>query len=246
MNGWIKLHRKFLEWEWYDDTNSVRVFLHLLIKANHKDKNYRGTLIKRGQLVTGRKAISRATGLTEQNVRTALSKLEKLQILTITPTSKYSLITVLAWEVHQQTNQQVTSSQPTTNQQVTTNNNINNINNINNKDNINNKKDKIPYQLIADAYNEFASQTDNPLVIKLNEPRKRLIIKLWNFDIDNQDTNRQTNNADYWNRYFNHCLTISFLNNSTEKTGDHANWRPDFDFMMKEKTYIGIREGKYS
>jgi len=105
---------------------------------------------------------------------------------------------------------------------------------------------KIPYQLIADAYNDFASKTGNPEVIKLTSPRKLAVKKLWNFDLDNEDVNRQTNNADYWVRYFNHCLTISFLNNSVEKTGDHANWRPDFDFMVKEKTYIGVREGKYT
>ena len=94
------------------------------------------------------------------------------------------------------------------------------------------KKD-IPYQLIADAYNDFAKQTGNPEAIKLTNTRKLAIKKLWNFDSDNEDVNRQTNNADYWVRYFNHCLTISFLNNTVERTGDHASWRPDFDFMVK-------------
>ena len=107
-------------------------------------------------------------------------------------------------------------------------------------------KEKIPYQLIADAYNDFAKTTGNPEVIKLTNPRKLAFKKLWNFDLDNDDVNRQTNNADYWVRYFNHCLTLSFLNNSVEKTGEHANWRPDFDFMVKEKTYIGVREGKFT
>ena len=47
--GWIKLHRKFLKWEWYDDINTSRFFLHCLFRANHKDKKWRGTMIKRGQ-----------------------------------------------------------------------------------------------------------------------------------------------------------------------------------------------------
>ena len=40
MSGWIKIHRQILEWEWYSDTNTFRVFLHLLLKANHKEKKY--------------------------------------------------------------------------------------------------------------------------------------------------------------------------------------------------------------
>ena len=32
--GWISLYRKFTEWEWYTDANTMRVFLHLLLKAN--------------------------------------------------------------------------------------------------------------------------------------------------------------------------------------------------------------------
>ena len=50
--GWIKLHRKFLKWEWYDDINTSRFFLHCLFRANHKDKKWRGTMIKRGQFIS--------------------------------------------------------------------------------------------------------------------------------------------------------------------------------------------------
>ena len=241
--GWISLHRKLLDNPIFSNYKLLQTFLYCLLKASHSDREQlvgdELVTIKTGQLVTGRKAISKATKLSEQNVRTALNRLEKLGILTIKPTTKYSLITVVTWESHQQTNQQVTNKQPTTNQRVTTNNNCNNVNN-------DNKREKIPYQLIADAYNDFAKTTGNPEVIKLTNPRKLAVKKLWNFDINNEDVNRQTNNADYWVRYFNHCSALSFLNNSVERTGEHANWRPDFDFMIKEKTYIGVREGKYT
>ena len=46
MNGWIKLHRKITEWEWYTDRNTLAVFLHLLIMANIEDKKYRGYDVK--------------------------------------------------------------------------------------------------------------------------------------------------------------------------------------------------------
>jgi hypothetical protein len=38
MSGWIKIHRSILEWEWYEDTNTFRLFMHLILKANHKDR----------------------------------------------------------------------------------------------------------------------------------------------------------------------------------------------------------------
>jgi hypothetical protein len=143
MNGWIKLHRKFLEWEWYDDTNSVRVFLHLLIKANHKDKNYRGTLIKRGQLVTGRTLLSEQTGLSEQQIRTVLNKLKSTGELTIKSTSKGSLVTLVNYGLYQgddtqstsATTSKLTNEQPASNQQSTTNKNVKNEKKLNNAQN---------------------------------------------------------------------------------------------------------------
>ena len=42
-NGWIKLHRNLLDWEWYSDIKVCRVFLHLLLTANFKDGNWNTT-----------------------------------------------------------------------------------------------------------------------------------------------------------------------------------------------------------
>lgn len=43
--GWICLHRKILKWEWYQDTNTFRVFIHLLLNANWEDTKYMGMLL---------------------------------------------------------------------------------------------------------------------------------------------------------------------------------------------------------
>ena len=34
--GYIKLHRKLLEWCWYDDDTVFRLFIHILLKANYR------------------------------------------------------------------------------------------------------------------------------------------------------------------------------------------------------------------
>lgn len=136
MEGWISLYRKFTEWEWYTDANTMRVFLHLLLKANHKDGNWQGKTIKRGQVVTGRKSLSNELKISEQAIRTSLNKLKITNEITIETTNKFSIITIEKYDVYQdnqkennqQKDQQATNEQPTSNQQLTTNNNNNNNN----------------------------------------------------------------------------------------------------------------------
>ena len=112
---------------------------------------------------------------------------------------------------------------------------------ITNKDS---KKDKIPYQQIADSYNtNFAIPSLNPEVAKLNSERKRLIKILWLTCTDSDDETKLTNNLEYWTRYFDHCSGIKFLRGDTERTDSFKTWRPDINYVMKEKTYIQVLEG---
>lgn len=122
---WVKLHYKFLKWEWYKDANTCRLFIHCLLSANWKESRYEGNVIPRGSFVTGRKKLAEELGLTEQEIRTALKHLISTSELTIKKTNKFSIISVKNYEryqeVNQQTNQQLTNNQPTTNQQLTSN-----------------------------------------------------------------------------------------------------------------------------
>ena len=51
MEGWIKLHKKFLEWEWFDKSEMVQLFIYFLMKCNYTDKDWRGIEIKRGSFI---------------------------------------------------------------------------------------------------------------------------------------------------------------------------------------------------
>ncbi len=133
MTWFIILHRKIIEWQWYQDWNTMRLFIHLLLKANHKTWFWQGTEVKRWQHITGRKILSKDLWLTEQQVRTSLKKLEKSWNITSKTTNKNSIIEIINYNDYQQDNQQITNKQPTDNQQVTTNNNNNKDNNNNNK-----------------------------------------------------------------------------------------------------------------
>jgi hypothetical protein len=128
MEGWIKLHRRFLKWEWWDYPNMVKVFLYLLLSANFETKKWMGITIERGQLVTGRKKLASELKVSERNIRTCLSNLEKTGELTIKTTNKYSIITICNYDTYQdinnindqQSDQPSTSNRPATDQQPTT------------------------------------------------------------------------------------------------------------------------------
>ena len=124
MEGWIKLHRRFLEWEWYDDNNTKILFLHLLLKANHKDKKYRGQIVKRGSLLTGRELLSKETGMSVMQIRTSLTKLKATNEITIRTSSQGTEIQVVKYNSYQVVTNEATNEQPTNNQRVTTNKNV--------------------------------------------------------------------------------------------------------------------------
>ena len=63
-NGFVKIYRKFVDWEWYTDINTKTLFLHLLLTVNYEEKKWRGTVIERGQIVTSLSSLSEETGLT--------------------------------------------------------------------------------------------------------------------------------------------------------------------------------------
>ena len=132
MNGWIKLHRKITEWEWYTDRNTLAVFLHLLIMANIEDKKYRGYDVKRGECIIGRHRLAEDLNMSEQNVRTAINHLLLTNEITIKTTNQFTIVTICNYNSYQvvemptdqrsnqQPNQQSTNDQPTGNQQLTT------------------------------------------------------------------------------------------------------------------------------
>ena len=128
MQGWVKVHRKFLKWEWYGKPEMVALFLHLLLHANHKDRLWRNLHVLRGQLVVGRKELAEKTGISEQTIRTCLKRLKSTNEITIKATSHYSVITLVNWELYQGEDEETTSQptstltnhQPATNQQLTT------------------------------------------------------------------------------------------------------------------------------
>ena len=129
--GWVKIHRQFLDWEWYDDNNTKILFIHLLLKANHKPKKYRGKLIQIGQHVTGLEVLCKETGLSIQKIRTAISKLKSTNEITIKTSSKGTVIQIVNYTKYQIVTNELTNQQQTSNKPATTNKNDKNVKNEN-------------------------------------------------------------------------------------------------------------------
>ncbi|MDR1754782.1 MAG: hypothetical protein LBR74_07750 [Eubacterium sp.] len=101
MEGYIKIHRKILDWEWYCDINTARLFIHLLLTVGFEETKYKGEIFPKGTLITTLEDLSRATKLTISEVRTALKHLKSTREIELTTTNKKSIINVLNYSVYQ-------------------------------------------------------------------------------------------------------------------------------------------------
>lgn len=100
-NGWLKIHRKILQWEWYSDANTFRLFFHLLLKANHNSNRWQGINIQPGQVIVGRKKLAEELKLSEKQIRTSLNKLTSTNEIAIKTTNRFSIVTICKWDEHQ-------------------------------------------------------------------------------------------------------------------------------------------------
>jgi DNA-binding transcriptional MerR regulator len=168
MSGWIKIHRKFLDWEWFNKSEAVHLFLYMLIKANHKDNKWQGNDLKRGQFISSLGNISSATGITIQQIRTILKKLEKTNEIVVKSTSQFTIVTICKYECYQDenedTNKPITNNQQTTNKQSTTNKNE--------------KKEKNEKEVILDSWIEYRKSAKKTLT---QQSIKSILVKMENY-----------------------------------------------------------------
>jgi hypothetical protein len=112
-NGFIKVHRSMLSWEWYDSTEVVRLFLHLLLTANYEPKRWRGVDIERGQRVCSIATLSRETNLSARTVRTCLNKLISTGEVTKQSSPKHTVLSIKNYDLYQSATNETTSPRQT-------------------------------------------------------------------------------------------------------------------------------------
>lgn len=128
--GWVRLYRQALENGWLRNPTLWAFWCYCLLKATHAPitvtVGYQRVVLEPGQFVFGRKQAAADLGLTENVVRTCLIRLISTGNLTINPTNKFSVITIVNWAAYQneheghhqqsnhQNNQELTNNSPTT------------------------------------------------------------------------------------------------------------------------------------
>ncbi len=100
--GWVKLHRKLLEWEWYEDAHMVHLLVHLLLTATHEDRKYKGLTIRRGQLVTTIKELAETLGTPESSTRLRIKRLKSCGFISIKVAHNRTTITICNYDSYQE------------------------------------------------------------------------------------------------------------------------------------------------
>lgn len=202
-DGFIKIHKKIENWQWYKDSNTKSLFIDLLLDANWQDSKNGFLTIKRGQCLTSLKRINERTGLTYQQIRTSLSKLEKSEEINKQTTNRYSIITINKYNDYQEINKQTTNKQQT-------NNNI--------KDNKDNKeiKETISNDIVKKRYGEFNN------VLLTDEEYQKLKDKFYDYE-------EKIENLSYYlkskgDKYKSHYATILNWSRKDEKNKNIPSW----------------------
>ena len=125
--GYVKLWRKALDSGLLQNGPAWQLCGYLLLKASHKSRKsiFGGVVceLQAGEAVFGRSKAANDLCLSEQQIRTALNLLKKMEIVTTRATNKFTVISFVNWDKYQdeqpasnqQNDKQVTSTQPTLN-----------------------------------------------------------------------------------------------------------------------------------
>lgn len=225
--SYITLSRKILNWEWYSDINTKTLFLHMLLKANWKDGRFFGTEIKRGSFVSSYVKLAAETGLSIQNVRTAIVHLKSTGEITVSQHPKYSVFTINNYCKYQSPNSQITADQHATNRQLTTIEEGNKDKNIiSAKADIESKADI--FITIRELYNSVCGSY--PRLMKMSESRKKAIKARLNTGYTIDD----------FRALFEKAEASDFL-----KGKNNRNWRATFDWLISDRNMAKVLDGNY-
>jgi hypothetical protein len=166
--GYVKSFRAMMEKPWYKKSEYFHLWHHLLFTATHKEMEFffdnKTIILKPGQLITGRKSLSKDTGINESKIERCLNYFEKNEHqIEQQKTNKNRLITILNWEkwqgsnyIEQQNEQQLNNKRTTTEQQMNTNKNDKKVNN-----------DKT-YNILLEKYFEWFKLNNDGVIPKMD------------------------------------------------------------------------------
>lgn len=239
MEGWVKLYRELLEkpiWQCSSPEHKV-ILVTLLLMANHEEKEWiwqgKKYKCKPGQFITSLKGIAEKSGTSIKNVRTALKNFEILYgFLANKSTNKNRLITIINWELYQQTDNKVASKQASkwqaSGKQVATNKNDKNDKNIYiSPKGDTSSKDDIDFQKLLNFYNTTCKSL--PSITAITPKRKQAI---------NARVREHGQEAVY--------EMLKKAGRSCFLSGQNKNgWVASFDWIFRPNNFVKVLEGNY-
>ncbi len=249
-DGWVCFHRKTVFSMVFKNEGVFKIWMWCLAKANHKKSWVKVTTgrgsssleILPGQFIFGRKSAAKELDMDENTIYKRMKKLEKAQNLTIESNNKYSIVSIVNWDIYQKpkekSNTDVTKQVTSKYQPSNTDNNDNNENKegllsseIPDDDLESKQNEKVPYKEIINLFHEILPEF--PPIIKLNDTRRTALRGRWN-------TEAKTKSLDWWKEYFEWIRDSDFLMGRTKKP-----FACGFDWIIKSSNFIKIREGTY-
>ncbi len=222
-NGHIKLYRKFANWRWYKDANTMRLFVHLLLAANFENRDFESITIHRGEVVSSYPKLASELGLSIQNIRTAINHLKSTGEVTCTSYAKFTVIAINNYNEYQSLTQSPTDSQQASNRLPTGNQQQYKKDKKDKKD-----KEDITVNQVVDLYHEICKSYPKLRGISENR-RKAITARCKIYRIED------------FRIVFQNAENSRFLKGSNDR-----NWSANFDWMMKDTNFIKILEGRYN
>ena len=157
--GWIRLYRKLLKNPMMEDPDYLAVWINLLLRAGYSESYYmfngKKLTLAPGEFITGRKKLSKTTGVSESKIYRILRYYESEQQILVKSNNRFSRITIVNWIEYQsigttelEDNEQQMNNQRTTSEQP--------VNTIKKYKKVKKEKNNIPYDEILSYLNTKA------------------------------------------------------------------------------------------
>lgn len=249
LSGWIKLHRALSDHWLASNPDSLSVWVHMLMLANHAETkrqiNGSVVVVLPGQIITSRRSLSEKTGVQESKVERILKRLESEQQITQRGLSKFRVISIVNWAEYQsseqQSEQQVNSKRTAGEQQVNTPEEVlpggNTQEGKEDKSSCDQqagspKAARIDYKLITAGFGEHLSALPQPR--DMTEKRKRAIQSI-------VSRGGRYAEPEFFAKFFAYVAKSDFLMGRGAKP-----WHGCcFDWLLKPENFQKIIEGNY-